>query len=191
MKISNPKMVAAILALAVASSTAVVPRKSHAGLGIIVTIAPTLVVSPIFIPLYYMLAVAGGASALDKLAEARASGNTWKYLQAGFMAAFGVLMLESNASGSMDFASISDAAADKAGLTAAERAAYAAELPMLNAIREESFARMESKLAKSHPSFSEVAEELRLQWLELSRQGLSPEATSAMEKLAASARNSI
>lgn len=191
MKICNPKTVAAIVSLAIASSMAVVPRKSHAGLGIIVTIAPSLVVSPIFIPLYYMLAVAGGASAVDKLAEARASGSTWKYVQVGFMAAFGVLMLESKVDGSMDFTDISEKTAERAGLTPSERAAYAAELPMLNAIREESFLRMESKLSNTRPSFGDVAEELASQWRELSRQALSPEAASAMEKLAAAARNSI
>ncbi len=182
------KLIAVALAVSVAGATILAPRRADAGLGILVTLAPDLVLSPAVIPLYYLLAVAGGAAAVSKLQEARASGSALKYIQTVLIASFGLLMLDSKASGSMDFAPISDSAADRAGLTQAERVAYAAELPMLNAIREESFLRVETHFENTRPSLGEVADELRRQWRELSGQALSPEAASAMEKLASAAQ---
>jgi hypothetical protein len=182
------KLIAVGLAVSVASATSLAPRRADAGLGILVTLAPELVLSPVVIPLYYLLAVAGGAAAVSKLEEAKASGSTFKYIQTVLIASFGLLMLDSKASGSMDFTPISDFTADRAGLTQAERLAYAAELPMLNAIREESFLRVDAHFKNAHPSLGEVADELRLQWRELSGQALSSEATSAMEKLATAAQ---
>jgi hypothetical protein len=187
------RTLAAALAITLATSSAIMPKRAEAGLGILVTSVPGLVLSPVFIPMYYLAAIAGGAATVDKFKEASQSGSFWKYMQAGFMATFGILMLESNSEGTMDFATIDEPAARKAGLSDAERAAYNSELPMLNAVREEVLLRTDQKFAHatSAPSIEQIADTIRSQWREVSVQALSPEAVSAMEKLSESARRSL
>jgi len=179
----------AVLLLFCTALTLVPTRRSEAGIGILVSFSPGLVISPWMIPVYYVLAIAGFSTGVARWQSAQRDGSGWKTIEALCMLTFGTLMLSQDEAGAgpagMDFTHLNASEARRLGLTSAEWQAYESELPMLNAVREEVLLRADRSLGGGTLPLTreQVSDEIRSQWKSLSVQALSPDAIQAMEKL--------
>ena len=106
------------------------------------------------------------------------------------LAAFGALYLlasdQADGAKNADFASMSDEAAAKLGMTGAEQQAFNSELPMINAVKEEVLLRAERELSGSGShelSVEQASNAIRLQWQSIAPGALSIEAIAAVEKI--------
>jgi hypothetical protein len=111
------------------------------------------------------------------------------YLMAGLAALGAVYLLESSDApqgANADFSPLSHEAAAKLFLTQAEQQAFNAELPLINALKEETLLRAERELVElpaAHLDAVMAARVIQNQWRELAPGALSAEAISAVEKV--------
>ena len=189
MRSIKTRATALALAASIFTASTVAPRRAEAGAGLLIIGfgGSALVGSGFF------LASVGGAISTgyffkkgwdNKGAKAVAA-----YLLAAVTALGAVYLLDDSQAQSGEFKSVTDAQAEVIGLTAAEKAAYDSELPLINSIREESVVRANAAFAGLDASkagaLEQVAAHMRSTWNELSAGTLSAEAISAVEKMAA------
>lgn len=188
-----PRLVALVLAFSLFSSSILAPRRAEAGWGLLfAAVSGTSMGVNLGSVIFFSGSIGGVLTGLH-LSKKAAKASTAKavafYLVAG-IAAIGALYLLDGESGagtsSSNFATMSDEAGTKLGITESEQQAFNAELPLINAVKEEVLLRAERDLSGVDPATVDavrLAEVIRQHWLNLAPTALTIEAISAVEKI--------
>jgi hypothetical protein len=188
MKSLNKKCTALAVAasLFMASST-LAPRRADAVLGLLVA---TLGGNPIASVMFFVGAVGSGVGAVHffKKGWKNSGGDAFvSYLIAAACAVGAYVMLDGDDAQSGELKSMTAKDAEKLGLTQAEWQSYEAELPLVNALREETILRTNADLkdfaVKSDADLEKVVTQIRAHWGALSEGVLAPETHSAIQKM--------
>lgn len=188
MKSYRNKFVALALAGAIfAGSSIAAPKRSEAALGLLVA---TLGANPGASVVFFLGAVGSGTGAVHFFRKGwSASGGRafLNYLLSAACAFGAYILLDGSGTRSGELKSMTLEDARKIQLTEAEWRAYEAELPMVNALREEAIARTHADLAqfevRSDSDLEKVVLQLRAHWQSLSEGMLAPETHSVIRKL--------
>jgi hypothetical protein len=173
-------------ALFTASST-VAPKRSEAALGLLVG---TLGGNPVASVMFFVGAVGSGVGAVHffKKGWKSSGGEAFvNYLIAAACAVGAYVMLDSSDARSGELKSMNAEDAKKLGLTDAEWRSYEADLPLVNALREETIARTNADLknleVKTAADLEKIVTQLRTHWQSLSEGAIAPETQSVIQKL--------
>lgn len=139
---------------------------------------------------FFLASVGGGTASLQffqKGWNSKGLRAVASYLLAAVIAVGAFYLLDESQAESGEFESIDAGRAAAIGMDALEHAAYEAELPLINSLREEVLVRTNLEFkdlkASSPADLQKVSAFIRSTWQELSGQVLSAESVSAIEKM--------
>lgn len=188
MKSIRKKFIALALAGSIfAGSSIMAPKRSEAALGLLVA---TLGGNPVASVFFFVGAVGSGAGAVHFFKKGwNASGGKAfvNYLLSAACAFVAYIMLDGSETQSGDLKSMTAQDAQRLGLTESEWRSYEADLPLVNALREEAIARTNADLAnlevKTDADLEKVVTQLRAHWQSLSEGMLSADTHSVIRKM--------
>ncbi len=188
MKCSSRRFVAWAMAASIfMGSSVMTPRRSEAGIGLLVA---ALGGNPIAAGAFVLASVGAGAGAVHFFSKGwnnKGGKALVSYLISAAAALGAIYLLDSPSVESGEFKSLSEEDAQSAGLTQQERNSYEKDLPLLNSLREEVIllANREFKDSKaaSVRDLERISGFIRVQWQELAGDSLAPETAAAIRKL--------
>lgn len=195
MKIARAsRFVALAVALSIFTSSVMAPRRAEAGWGLLLAALTGSATGALNVGslIFFAGSVGGvltGVHLSNKAAKAPTAKAVALYLVAGLAAIGALYLLDTDEAGqdsNGSFASMSDDAASRLGVSADEQQAFNAELPLINAVKEEVLLRAErdlSGLAADQLTADQASVAIRRQWQDLASGSLSAEAISAVEKI--------
>ena len=187
------RFVALALAISLFSSSILAPRRAEAGWGLIFAAVSGAGMGVNVGSVIFFSGSIGGVLTGLHLSKKAAKSSTAKavalYLVAGIAAIGALYLLDAEpdaGESSSNFAAMSDEAGTKLGVTQSEQQAFNAELPLINAVKEEVLLRTEQDFSGVDPASVDavrVAQAIRQHWLDLAPNTLTAEAMSAVEKI--------
>lgn len=187
MRSLKTRATALAIAASIFTASTLAPKRAEAGAGLLIIGfgGSALVGSGFF--LASIGGAVGSAHFFQKGWNSKGLKAVASYLMAGVIALGAVYLLDESQAESGEFKSIDAQRAAALGLDASEHAAYEAELPLINSVREEVLLRTNLEFkdlkASSPADLQKVSAFVRSTWQELSRQALSAGSVSVIEKM--------